>query len=213
MSPRRIGTGRSTTTMLVGLAVLLVATGCGSERRVEMDRRYPGLAPEDQYLTDLQLRSGLRLMQNDDWEGLDEQFTLGLAWTARREAWPLSVAGSVDVHSADAEDDAGDEWESRTWEFGLGVHRTEVVAGGLMLSTGLGGSYHRVILDGPAGFHDLDWAVGAYAQGGVGYLLGGWGLLGVVGRYGMTTDVEFRRASDPLDLDSAQAMGVLGVRF
>ena len=89
---------RFLTGILVAAAVLAL-TGCGSERRVAMDREFPGLVIEDDFVTDFQLRSGARWMNDSAWEGLDEQFTVGLAWTARKEAWPVSFAGSIDVHT------------------------------------------------------------------------------------------------------------------
>lgn len=196
----------------VGLFALLL-TGCGREARVTSDRAYPGLVPEDQFITDLVLRGGVREMTDADWNGLDTQASVGLAWAARREGWPLAIAGSIDLHQAEADDDRGDPWESTTWELALGAQRTDVLGGGFMLSYGLGAAYDRVIMSGPADYRSIDWAVGGYGQAGVGYLVDGWAIAGITARFSETTMLEFSRAQRKIRAGALQVMGILGVRF
>ena len=199
-------------TILLALLAVLGSTGC-SRYQVEMDREYPGLAPEDDFVVNAGVRAGLRQMTDSDWEGLDQQLTLGIAWDARREGWPVAIASAVDFHQADYDDARGDTWESDTWEVSAGVQRTEIWMGGLMVQYGGGASYQRLILDGPAAFHRLDWAVGGYGQGGIGWLFGGWGIVGVTARVTETTEVRFRPGTEDLSAGAVQFMGVLGARF
>lgn len=200
-------------TFLILCAVLVLCTGCDDRRRIEMDRAYPGLAPEDEFVTNVAVRGGVRYMTDELWEGLDEQLTLGAAWDTRMEGWPVAVAGSVDYHQADADDDRGDAYDVDTWEFALGAQRTEIFGGGFLASYGLGGTYQRVVLEGPSSYRDLDWAVGGYGQAGVGYLVSGWCIVELTARYSETTMMDFSRSTRKIRGGAMQLMGTLGVRF
>ena len=194
-------------------AVVVLTTGCSSQSRLNHDRANPGQQRRDKMISHVVLRSGVRTMDNDNWEGLQDQFVFGLGYDTRSEGWPIAIAGAIDYAKASADTDAGIKVEATTYEVSLGVQRTDLFGEYVETHVGAGGLYNSTAMELGNGFRDRDWAPGAYAQGGASLVLADWVLVGATVRWSTTDDLEFKTADESTDGGALSFMVRLGGRF
>ncbi len=138
-----------------------------------------------EYAGNLNFILGQKVLNEGDWEPIDDQPMVGVEYTWGFSNWPIHIATDVILSSEDGDIGSGVDADGSTAEMDLGVREIRE-HGPFRWSVGAGLSLVKaeVELEGPGGsVDDDDVGFGGWLGGGIFWRLGSRLNLGVSARY------------------------------
>ena len=168
----------------------------------------PGPAAPPPYENRFALYLGQRSLDEDDWEPVEDQLTLGFDYS--HEAAGSAIGFEVGLFaSGDDEEVAGADVEGPTLELSAGIRKT--FAEGSRIRPYLGAGVAVINAEAEVGGSDDDTSLAGYAHGGLGYQISDTFVIGVDLRVLFGSDLEI--AGVDTDADYGQLALVLAVAF
>ena len=159
----------------VSVAALLAVVGFGG----------PAVAVGGEFTGNVNFLLGQKMLNDKDWEPLENQPEFGAEITWGDSSWPISIATDIFYSKDDGEDDSGNDLDGSTMEFDLGIREiknTENFYYYIGLGFGLVSAEAEATLSGTK-FDDSDTGISGWGGGGIFWRLGSRFNVGLAARY------------------------------
>jgi opacity protein-like surface antigen len=192
--------------------VVLTALAFPAVAEAQLGKRYRRTS--DDWSGNLFLFAGQKILDEDDWEPIDEQLAFGVMADLGIPGWPVNLALDV-FYSFNDDEVGGVDVSGDTLEFNLGVRKYFALTGdkeeglSIFVGGGLCLAFASAEVDGES--EDAN-GVGFWVDAGLIYTLGGGWTIGA--EVGFTSaDVEFEDADVEAEAGGIRYGVVLGFRW
>ncbi len=145
----------------------------------------PAVAGSGEFTGNVNVLLGQKVLNENDWEPLENQQAAGVEITWGDTSWPISIATDI-FYSSDSEDDvAGADLEGSTMEFDLGIREIKNSENfNYYIGLGFGlVSAHAEATGSGFKIDDSDTGISGWGGGGIFWRLGSRFNLGLAARY------------------------------